>query len=180
MVRVVEGVGVVGIVVVAGAGDVDDNSFGAFFFEDFDGGGVAGFAEHDAVAVEEELGDVGEGGGIAAGDAMQGEILQEFAKEEVDGGWGREVVDAGEEFGRGGLAVGVEASFGFGASVVDAERGVIGSVEHAAAAVEVGAMFTLGVGCEFAGHGCGPFGLDKVASGEWRVARGWRQFCERG
>ena len=60
----------------AGAGDVDHDALrlvgGGL---GFGGLGVLFLAVHHALAVEEELGDVGHGGGVAAGDALVGEIF---------------------------------------------------------------------------------------------------------
>jgi hypothetical protein len=76
------------VATVAGARDVEDD---ALWFAGcglgFGGLGVLGLAVHDALAVEEELGDVGEGGGVAAGDAVVGEVFQEIGEEEVYGDW---------------------------------------------------------------------------------------------
>lgn len=82
------------------------------------GGSIAGLAIHDGLAVEEELGDVGEGGGVAPGDAAVGELFQQVAEKEIDGGGGGEVVGAGEEFGGNGFSVGGP---GFAAGVMGAE-----------------------------------------------------------
>ena len=80
-------------------------------------------------------------------------MFQEVAEEEVDGGGGGEGFGAGEEFGCGSFAVFHLVSFGFGARVIGAERGVIRSEEHVAAAVEMGAELTLRVCSWFARHG---------------------------
>jgi hypothetical protein len=67
------------------------------------------------LGVEEELGDVGEGGGVAAGDAVVGEIFEEVGQEEVDGAGLGEIFCASEEVG-GYLLDGVGAvGLGFGA-----------------------------------------------------------------
>ena len=50
---------------------------------------------HYTLAVEEELRDVGEGGGVASGDAVMGELGEEIREEMVDVGWGGESVRAG-------------------------------------------------------------------------------------
>jgi hypothetical protein len=114
-------------------------------------------AMHDALAVEEELGDVGEGGGVAAGDAMVGEIFQEVGQEEIDGGGLREVFRAGEESGGdgfdglGALRLGCER-FGLGAGVEGAERGVARGQEHTAAAAGGGVVLAERVGVGFRAH----------------------------
>jgi hypothetical protein len=150
---------VVTIVVVevgraAGARHIDDDALGLVGFGLGCGGlGVFLLALHDAEAVEDELGDVGHGGGLASGDAALGQLFQEVAEEEVDGGGRGEGFRAGEEFGCGGFAVLCLVGFGFGTRVIGAERGVIGSEEHVAATVEMGAELTLGVCGWFARHG---------------------------
>jgi len=57
-------------------------------------------------AAEKQLRDVGEGDGVAALNALGGELLEEVAEEEIDGLGGLEVLDGaeklgGEEFGIG-------------------------------------------------------------------------------
>ena len=80
-------------------------------------------------------------------------MFQEVAEEEVDGGGRGEGFGAGEEFGCGGFPVLGLRGFGFGTRVESAERGVIRSEEHVAAAVEMGAELTLRVCGWFARHG---------------------------
>jgi hypothetical protein len=96
-----------------GAGHVEDDVWGLV------GGGLGGnglsvflLAIDHALAIEEELGDVGEGGGVAAGDAVVGEVFQEVGEEEVDGGGLGESVGAGEEVG--GYGVDGEGALGAG------------------------------------------------------------------
>ena len=83
--------------------------------------GVFGLAVHDALAVEEELRDVGEGGGVATRDAAAGEVFQEIGKEEIDCGGLGEISCAGEQIsgygfdGLGTLGFGLgNSSFGGG------------------------------------------------------------------
>ena len=54
-------------------------------------------------AVEEQLGNVGQGDGVAAGDTFAGELPDEIAEESVHGGGGGEVFDVAEEFVGGGF-----------------------------------------------------------------------------
>jgi len=109
-----------------GAGHADDD---ALWF--VGGGGLGGglrvffLAMHDREAVEEELGDVGHGGGLASGDAALGQLFQQVAEKEVDGSGCGETFRTGEEFCGGGLAALGLAGFSFGAGVEGAERGVI-------------------------------------------------------
>jgi len=63
-------------------------------------------ALHGGEGVEEQLGDVGEGDGVAAGDTFAGELLNEIAEEAIDGIGLGEVADVAEEFGGEGFGVG--------------------------------------------------------------------------
>jgi hypothetical protein len=83
-------------------------------------------------AVEEELGDVGEGHGVAAGDAFVGELLDEIAEEGVDGTRGCEISDVIEEFVSGGFVL-EAACFDLLADVMGTEGGVGVGGEHLAA-----------------------------------------------
>ena len=83
-------------VVGAAAGDVPDDLHGLVFgkfllFEEFAAAG--------GEAVEQRLGDVGQDGGVAAGDEAAGGHAQEVSEELVDGGGGGEVLDLGEKLG---------------------------------------------------------------------------------
>ena len=57
-------------------------------------------------AAEKQLRDVGEGDGVAALDALGGELLEEVAEEEIDGLGGLEVLDGAEKLGGKGFGVG--------------------------------------------------------------------------
>jgi hypothetical protein len=83
-------------------------------------------------AVEEELGDVGEGNGVAASDAFVSELLDEIAEEGVDATGGREISDVVEEFVGGGFVL-AAPRFHLLANVMGAEGGVGISGEHLAA-----------------------------------------------
>ena len=83
-------------------------------------------------AVEEELGDVGEGHGVAAGDAFVSELLDEIAEEGVDGTRGCEISDVVEEFVGGGFVLDA-ACLQLLADVVGTEGGAGISGEHLAA-----------------------------------------------
>ena len=128
--------------------------FGVFGFGVGVAGGEGGFEGAVVVAVagqvvafcveglEEELGDVGEGAGVAAVHASGGDVGEEFAEDEVDGDGIAEIAAEGEEFGadfRGGLEL---EEF---AMVEEAELAGGFVEEHAAAAavgeLEVAAIF---------------------------------------
>jgi hypothetical protein len=49
--------------------------------------------------LEEELGDVGEGAGLAAVHAAGGDVGEEFAEDEIEGDGVLEIAAEGEEFG---------------------------------------------------------------------------------
>lgn len=101
------------------------------------GGGldVAGLALHDGNAIEQELGDVSHGRGLAAWNTACGHLFEEVAEEEVDGGRGRKGVGASQKLRCSELAVFRLVGFGLGAGVESAELRVVGSQEHLAAAV---------------------------------------------
>jgi hypothetical protein len=89
------------------------------------------FAIERGDAVEEELGDVGEGNGVAASDAFMSELLDEIAEEGVDATGGSKISDVVEEFVGGGFVL--EApGFHLLANVMGAEGGVGISGEHLA------------------------------------------------
>lgn len=68
------------IVVIVGAFHIDDD-FGGF--GSFGGLGIAGFALHDALAVEQELRDVGEGGGVTPADATTDPLFQQISQKMI-------------------------------------------------------------------------------------------------
>jgi len=82
--------------------------------------------------VEEELRDVGEGHGVAAGDALVSELGDEISEEGVDGVGVSEVSDVVEEFVGDGFVL-ETARLHLLANVVGAEGGVGIRSEHAAA-----------------------------------------------
>jgi hypothetical protein len=101
-------------------------------------------------AVEEELGDVGEGHGVAAADAFKSELLDEIAEEGVDATGGREISDVVKELVSGGFVL--EApGFHLLANVMGAEGGAGIGGEHLAAPA---------------------FAVDVLAGGESQVLRG--------
>jgi len=57
------------------------------------------FFPHWGKAIEEQLTKVGQGDGVAAGDALTGELFDEIAKEAIDGIGGGEVFDLAEKLG---------------------------------------------------------------------------------
>ena len=77
------------------------------------------------LAIQDELGDIGQGDGVAARNAPEGDHLGEVAEEAIDRGRVAEVGDGGEEFGGSGLsgalaiaeAAGVEGAEAFGGNV---------------------------------------------------------------
>ncbi|HZC66445.1 MAG TPA: hypothetical protein VE545_07710 [Candidatus Dormibacteraeota bacterium] len=75
--------GGISVVVIVGAFHVDDD-FGGF--GGFGGPGVASFALHDALAVEQQLRDVGERGGVAPADAAMDQLVQQISQKMIDVG----------------------------------------------------------------------------------------------
>ena len=57
------------------------------------------FPGHGGLAGENELGHVGEGDGVAAGDALASELFDEVAEEEIHLVGGGETVDVGQKLG---------------------------------------------------------------------------------
>lgn len=56
------------------------------------------------LAIQDELRDIGQDDGVAAGNAPEGDHLGEVAEEAIDGGCIAEVVDGREKFGGNGLS----------------------------------------------------------------------------
>jgi hypothetical protein len=82
-------------------------------------------------AVEEELGDVSKGDGVLAIDALEGDVAEEVAEEEVDGVGSGEIVQVLEKgFGDGFVLAALAGDLLAG--VVRAESGVRIRGEHAA------------------------------------------------
>jgi hypothetical protein len=81
-------------------------------------------------AVEEELGNVGQGNGVAAGDAFARELFDKIAEEEIHGLGGGEVIDLAEKVG--GEEFRVDSGNGGSETigVVGAERRARGSVRE--------------------------------------------------
>lgn len=75
--------------------------------------------------VEEQLGNVGQGNGVAAGDALAGELPDEIAEEEIHGTGGGEIIDVAEEIGGEELRVDGGNIGAETAGVVGAERGAV-------------------------------------------------------
>jgi hypothetical protein len=109
-------------------------------FEEFVAGGgvhfVLVFAAKGGKAIEEELGDVGHGEGVAAGDAFAGELFQEVAQEHVDGVGGAEVLDGAKEFGGEGFGVGEGRGSFEAIGMVGAKRRTVLAVGEAVAPVD--------------------------------------------
>jgi len=129
----------------------------------FPGGEAAGLLdfELDGMAVvEEELGDIGEGGGLAAGEAVLGEEVKEFTEDVGEVAGGGEFAGKGGEFGGDGggveelaLLAGVEgAEGGVGFVAQHGALAAVGSGEEAAAGLAGGGVF-LGKAVCFHGDG---------------------------
>jgi hypothetical protein len=113
--------------------------------------------------MEQELADIGEGDGVAGGDAVLGDGGEEFAEDEIDVGGGEEI--AGNGGGNLGAKLVRFQELLLRACVKRTERRVIGAAEHAAAAaVGEGELAEMGFGfnCKrvvvvrigaFSGHG---------------------------
>ncbi len=69
-------------VAAVGTRHVDDNFYG---FGGFSGLRVAGCALHDALAVEQELRNVGESGGVAPSDTAIYELFQQVSEKKIYG-----------------------------------------------------------------------------------------------
>ena len=90
--------------------------------------------------LEEELGDVGEGAGVAAVHASGGDVGEKFAKDEIDANGILEIGAEGQEFGtdfRGGFeleecALVEEAKFAGGFVAEHAAAPAVGELEVAA------------------------------------------------
>lgn len=95
------------------------------------------------VRVEHELGNVGESGGIAMGDALLGESLEELAKNKVDVSGGEEV--AGERGGEFRAEASGFEELHFVTGVEEAEGRVVAMTKHAAATA-VGSLEGAAVG----------------------------------
>ncbi len=106
----------------------------------------AGDFVFDAVeAVEEQLAEIGEDGGLAAGNAVGGEEGKKPAEGVVDVGVGHEFAGDGRELGGDALGVEDEA---LAASVVEAEGGVA-----VPAGVTASPTVTVGVAAPGGGRG---------------------------
>jgi hypothetical protein len=97
------------------------------------GGSLPG---HGGLAGEDQLRDVGESDGVAAGDALASELPDEIAKEEIHFVGGGETVDVvkklgGEDFGIDNWDGSAET-----VGVVGAERGACGSIRWAMVLVD--------------------------------------------
>jgi len=67
--------------------------------------GLLDFELDGMAVVEEKLGDIGEGGGLAAGDAVLGEEVEEFSEDVGEVAGGGELAGKGGEFGGDGGGV---------------------------------------------------------------------------
>jgi hypothetical protein len=115
--------------VTLGARHVKDDSLGLVVY------GI-GFEENGAVGVEELVGDVGEDGGAAGGDATFGDKDQEPREELVD-------VDGGVELGEFGEEVGGEVSeIALVLLAAGADGGARGEVVKAKTKMGIGGVFS--------------------------------------
>ena len=116
---------------------------------------------HGGLAGEDELRDVSQGDGIAACDALAGELPDEIAEEEVHFVGGGEAVDVSKEFGGENLGVDRRRSRCETASMVGAEGWAGGAtcwamigIDQQAAAVAAGVLvMALRIRVLFGGHG---------------------------
>jgi hypothetical protein len=116
---------------------------------------------HGGLAHENELGDVGEGQGIATGDAFPDELPDEIAEEEIDfigGGEGADILEklGGENLGvyRGCICLETAGVVGAERRASGAAGGTMMGVNHHAAAVAAGVLvLALLIGVLFWGHG---------------------------
>jgi len=95
------------------------------------GGPVVGLESGSVLGLQEEMADVGEGGGALGRDAVGGEGLEELAEDVVD-------IDLGDEIACGAGEVVAEIVFAVGGAAVDggvveAKSVVLGMRRHAAA-----------------------------------------------
>jgi len=172
----------------AGADGVEDEAWGFFGFGSGGGLGFCGLlrlAVHDALTVEKELGDVGEGGGVAAGDAVVGKVFEEIGEEEVDGGGLREVIGAGEEIYRDSLSLGYGFSFGLfaklGAGVMIAEGWVMGAMSMWQRRSSCPRCWHCDSGLSLRGIGCPlSVGCERFGGSEWKWYFWAWALCSRG
>src|SRR4029077_4205862 len=110
--------------------------------------------------IEEQLAEIGQGYGVAAGDAFASELLNEIAEEEIHGVGGGEVFEIAEELGGEGFGIG-EGTLRFAlGKMVGAERGTFLSIrgtlilvnQHVTTLAARILMLTLGFGVMFGGH----------------------------
>ncbi len=149
-----------------GTRDVPDDGHGLVFGK---GLLVKKFAAAGGEAVEERLGDIGQDGGVAAGDEAASGHPEEVGEELVDRGGGgeaclslpvrqaggRQVLELAEKLGGDGFAQGLLRL----EAMVLAERGMALGAELTALAAEGRDVLAMHVGAWFAGHGS-PFGIE--------------------
>ena|SRR5277367_6441282 len=112
-----------------GSGLLEDaGEIGAVSAVDFDPGD---FLVDPLDGLEKELADVGDGGGLAGGDAAAGDQLDELAEGVVDGGYRAEIVERADELW--GEVLFLRLLLFNPAGVIGAEGRVIQSDKHAAA-----------------------------------------------
>ena len=134
---------------------------GFLFFRGFFLGRGRSFQSGEAI--EEQLGNVSQGNGVATGDAFAGELFNEIAEEEIHGSRSGEILDVAKKVG--GKDFGLHDGNGDAkpVSVVGAERRAAGSLRPAmilvnqhVAAVAFGAdvpTLMIDGNARFGGHG---------------------------
>ncbi len=134
---------------------------------DGEAAGLRDFVAHAMKAVEEQLTEIGEDGGLAAGNAVGGEKGKEPAKGVVHVGGGHEFAGDGSELGSDAASVKDEA---LAAGVIEAKSGVaVPARITAAATVAVGvtaAMLAYGQWSYVAGRTGVAFHL-RTSGSEW-------------
>jgi hypothetical protein len=118
------------------------------------------FSSHGGLASEKKLRDVGEGDGVATGDALASELFDEIAQEEIHFIGGRKGVNVAEKFGGEGFGVDSGNARTETIRVVGAEGRVFGTVrgtmsridQHVAALATGIPILAFRIGLLFWGH----------------------------
>jgi hypothetical protein len=118
----------------AGSAKASDDASELLFFHGFLVG--CSFSGHGGLAGENELRDVGESDGVAAGDALAGELPDEIAEEEIDFVGGGEAVDVIEKLGGENFWIDSGNGGSETVRVVGAERWAVRSVRDAMVLVD--------------------------------------------
>lgn len=126
------------------------------------------FPLHGGKGIEKELRNVGEGNGIAAGDALAGELFDEMAEKAIHRVCIGEVLDPSEEIRGNGFRIGSGNTHVIAVRMIGAERGVRISIpgskvrikEHVATAAFGTDMLTVESSLRFRRHGKSSLGLN--------------------